>query len=99
MLLIPPLLVNNSFETDFKEKANLFEIFFCKQCTRVANGWSLPPSLATPNETLSSLEIIASDIEKIIQTLNVNKAHSHGKIAMRMLKICESDISNHFFDF
>ena len=26
--LIPPLLVNNSFVTDFKEKANLFNEFF-----------------------------------------------------------------------
>ena len=30
--LIPPLLVNNSFVTDVKEKANLFNEFFCKQC-------------------------------------------------------------------
>ena len=29
--LIPPLLVNNSFVTDFKEKANLFNEFFRKQ--------------------------------------------------------------------
>ena len=66
---ILPLLVNNSFVTDFKEKANLFNEFFCKQCTPVANDSTLPTLLETPNETLFSLEIIASDIAKIIKAL------------------------------
>ena len=56
---IPLLLVNNSFVTDFKEKANLFNESFCKQCTPVANDSTLPTLLETPNETLYSLEIIA----------------------------------------
>ena len=47
--LIPPLLVNNSFVTDFKEKANLFNEFFCKQCLPVANDCALPTLLETPN--------------------------------------------------
>ena len=63
--LIPPLLVNNSFVTDFKEKANLFNEFFCKQCTPVANNSTLSTLLETPNETLSSLEIIASDTKNL----------------------------------
>ena len=57
--LIPLLLVNNSFVADFKEKANLFNEFFCKQCTPVANDSTLPTLLETPNESLYSLEIIA----------------------------------------
>ena len=56
--LIPPLLVNNSCVTDFKEKADLCNDFFCKQCTPVANNSTLPTLLETRNETLSSLEII-----------------------------------------
>ena len=91
--LIPPLLVNNSFVTDFKEKANLFNEFFCKQCTPVANDSTLPTLLETPNETLSSLEIIASDIGKIIKALKVNKAYGHDEISIRMLKLCESAIT------
>ena len=78
--LIPPLLVNNSFVTDFKEKTNVFNEFFCKQCTPVANDSTSPTLLETPNETLSSIEIIASDIGKIIKALKVNKAHSHDEI-------------------
>ena len=52
--LIPPLLVNNSFVNDFKEKTNLLNDFFCKQCTPAANDSTLPPLLETPNETFSS---------------------------------------------
>ena len=87
------LLVNNSFVTDFKEKANLFNEFFCKQCLPVANDSALPTLLETPNETLSSLEIIASDIRKIIKALKVNKTHGHDEISIWMLKLCESAIT------
>ena len=97
--LIWLLLVNNSFVTDFKEKANLFNEFFCKQCTPVANDSTLPTLLETPNETLSSLEIIASDIGKIIKALKVNKAHGHNEISIRMLKLCELAILNRFIWF
>ena len=76
--LIPLPLINNSFVTDFKEKANLFNEFFCKQCTPVANDSTLLTLLETPDVTLSSLEIIASDIGNIIKALKVNKAHGHG---------------------
>ena len=91
--LIPPLLVNNSCVTDFKEKADLCNDFFCKQCTPVANNSTLPTLLETRNETLSSLEIIASDIGKIIKALKVNKDHGHDEISIRMLKLCESAIT------
>ena len=53
-----------SFVTNFKEKANLFNEFFCKQCTPVANNSILSTLLETPNETLSSLEI-ASDTKNL----------------------------------
>ena len=79
------LLVNNSFVIDFKEKANLFYNFFCKQYTPVANDSTLTPLLETPNETLSSLEVIASNIGKIIKAVNVNNAHGHDEISIRML--------------
>ena len=91
--LIPPLLVNNNFVTDFKEKANLFNEFFCKQCTPVANDSTLPTLLETPSKTLFSLEIIASDIGKIIKALKVNKAHGHGETSIRILKLRESAIT------
>ena len=59
----------------------------------VASDDTLPALLETPNETLSSLQIIASDIGKIIKALKVNKAHGHGEISFSMLKLCESAIT------
>ena len=86
-------LTGLDFATDFKEKANLFHELFCKQCIPVANDSSLSTLLETPNKTLSSLEIIASDIGKTIKALKVNKAHGHDEISIRMLRLCESAIT------
>ena len=33
--VIPPLFHNNKFVTDFKEKAELFNSFFAKQCSLI----------------------------------------------------------------
>ena len=67
--------------------------FFGKQCTPVANDTTLPTLLETPSKTLFSLEIIASDIGKIIRALKVNKAHGHNEISIMMIKLCESAIT------
>ena len=53
--------------------------------------------LETQDETLSSLEIVASDIQKIIKALKVNKTHGHDKIPITILKLCESAISEPFY--
>ena len=93
---IPLLLVNNSYVTDFKEKADLFNEFFLQEnfkCTPIANDSTLPTLLETPNETLPFLQTIASDIRKFIKALKVNKAHGHDEISIRMLKLCESAIT------
>ena len=66
---------------------------FRKQCTPVTSDSTLPTLLETPNETLSSIEIIASDIGKIMKALKVNKAHGYDEISIRMLKVCESAIT------
>ena len=40
--LIPPILINNSFITDFKEKANIFNLYFVNQCNIIDNGSTIP---------------------------------------------------------
>ena len=45
------------------------------------------------NKRLFVLNIKKNDILKIIRKLNVNKAHGHDDISIRMLKICDSVIT------
>lgn len=54
-----------------------------KQCTPLAKDCTLVPLLETPNETLFSFEIAASDIDKIIKVLenHVNKVHGDNEIS------------------
>ena len=68
-------------------------IFVWKQCTPVANDSTLPTLLETANESLSPIEIIASDTGKIIEAIKVNKPHGYDQISIRMLKLCESAIT------
>ena len=42
---IPPLLHQDKFVTDFKEKANIFNNFFADQCSIVTNNSELPATL------------------------------------------------------
>ena len=91
--LIPPLFHENKFVTDYKEKVELFNAFFAKQCSLVNNSSKLPSHLhyLTDNR-LSSVSFSQDGIDKIIQNLDPNKAHDHDNISIRMLKICGSSI-------
>ena len=87
--VIPTLFHSNKFVTDFKEKAELFNSFFAKQCSLIKNGSKLPPRVHfLTDKRLSTVKFVSNDILKIIQNLNPNKAHGHDKISIWMLKIC-----------
>ena len=91
--IIPPLLYENRFIADFKEKAQLFNIFFSKQCSLIPNNSSLPADVNyITDKRLSTVTFSARDIGKIIQNLDSNKAHGHDNLSIRMLKICGDSI-------
>ena len=69
--LIPHLYFENRFITDFKEMAELFNCFFSKQCSLLADDSKFPTSLSFRTDKRFSVE----DIGKIIQGLDHNKAH------------------------
>ena len=79
--------------TDFKEKTELFNSIFAKQCSLIKNSSKLPSHLhyLTDNR-LSSVRFSQDDIAKITQNLDPNKAHGHDNITIHMLKICGSSI-------
>ena len=91
--LIPSLFHENRFITDFKEKAELFNSFFSNQCSLLKNCSKRPtnPRYVT-DKRLCTINFTADNIEKIIVSLNSNKAHGHLHISMRMLKICGDTI-------
>ena len=83
----------NKFVIDFKEKAELVNAFFAKQCSLIKNNSKLSSDLhyLTDNR-LSSLSFSQDSIAKIIQDLDPNEAHGHDNISICMLKIRGSSI-------
>ena len=62
-------------------------MFFIKNCCK------LPASLRyATDKRLRTINFTTNNIEKIIVSLNPNKAHGHDNISIRMLKICGNTI-------
>ena len=81
--VIPPLFHSNRFVTDFKEKAEIFNSFFAKQCSLIKNESKLPPRLHFLTEKrLSTVNFVNNDILKITQNLNPNKAQHSDVVNM-----------------
>ena len=91
--IIPPLFYENRFITDFKEKVQLFNVSFSKQCFLIPNNSSLSADVNfITDKHLSIVTFSARDIGKIIQSLDSNKAHGHDELSIYMLKICGDSI-------
>ena len=89
----PQIYHNNNYITDFKEKAQIFNGFFAKQCTLVENSSKLPTnSFKRTNNLFSTISFTKDDIAKIIKNLNPNKVHGFDMISIRMIKICGESI-------
>ena len=91
---IPPLLINNKLESDFKTKANYFNSFFASKCTPLINNSTLPNSLQDVSAArLSSFSFDEEVILKIINALNIIKAHGHDDISIRMIKLSRKSVA------
>ena len=88
-----PLLHQDKFVTDFKEKANIFNNFFANQCSIVRNNSGrLVTITKKTHECLSTINFSTDHILKVIRNLDPNKAHGHDMISIRMIKICDTSI-------
>ena len=87
--VIPPMFYNNNFIFDFKEKSELFNEYFSKQCLLIQNKSTIP-SFFTPltHNILSSFQFTAEEFKSIINKLDPNKARGHDMISICMIKLC-----------
>ena len=84
--LIPLLLVNDKIVSDFTEKANLFNVFFSSHCTPISRN-------SVNRQKINKIKLNKDDILKIIRNLNVNKSYGPNDISIRMLKVCDSVVT------
>ena len=94
--LILPLLIDDKFVTDIQAKANILNKFFADQCTPLKNNSMLPTNqLFITQAMLRSLDFNEGQILKIIRALNINKAHVHSDISIRIIKIRDESFNNY----
>ena len=71
----------------------MFNSFFANQCSIIDNGSEITSFLhPITDKSLSNITFTEKDIEKVIQSLDPNKAHGHDMISIRVLKICGKSI-------
>ena len=71
----------------------LFSCFFAKQCSIITNSSELPFELCKKaDKSISTITFISDDIATLIQNLDPNKAHGHGMLSIRMLKLSGKSI-------
>ena len=91
--IIPPLLINNKLKSNFKIKANYFSSFFASKCSPLINNSTITNSLKYGSTArFSSFCFSEKVILKIINALNINKAHSHDGVSIRMIKLCSKSV-------
>ena len=89
----PPWL--GSFVSDFQEKVNISNSFFAKQCTLVSNNSVLHSEFTyMMEEHIHSVTLSESDVIKMIRVLDVNEAHGHDNISVRMIKLCTNSVAH-----
>ena len=91
--VIPPLFLNNKFVSDFSEKAEVFNLFFTKQCSPIVNSSELPDdSMPMIANSISSIQFLERDLLNLVRLLDPSKSHGFDGISIRMIKICDASI-------
>ena len=90
---IPPILYNNKFVVNCKEKACLFNEYFLEQCKPIANNSVLPDYINYKTESkLTTIIFSNDDILSMIRAMNPNKSHGFDNISIRMIQLCGESI-------
>ena len=90
---IPPLLQHNKYVTDFKKKAELFNLFFAEQCSKIDNSSELPLNFFKKTEkSISAITFSCDNIATLIKNRDPSKAHGRDIISICMLELCGKSI-------
>ena len=89
---IPPILLDNKFLVNAKEKACEFIKHFSLQCKPLANSSTLPDLHYLTENKLSTICFTNGDIISLIRGLNKNKSSGSDEISARMLSLCDESI-------
>ena len=90
--IIPPLLENGLFITDFTEKAQIFNDYFILQCTTIDTGSEIPQDAPTPLTLINNFTISEEKILNVIRSRHPNKAHGWDEISVRMMKSADASL-------
>ena len=86
---IPPLLVNNLFILNCREKARYFNDYYSLQSTPVINNNVLPILRFLTNKRIDNVTIGNDEIITLIRKINPNKATGSDGISGQMLLLCD----------
>ena len=89
MPIMPPLLEDGIFITNFAEKAQIFNDYFIQQCTTIDTGSQLPQHIPATITQLNNFVISEEKILNITRSLNPNKAHGWDGISVRTIKVSD----------
>ena len=89
---IPPILFNNLFILNCKEKAKLFNDFFSKQCKLISNSSTLPKFYYHTDKRFDTVIIQNDEILSLIRNINTNKASGSDDISGQMLRLCDDSV-------
>ena len=89
---IPPILVNNMFIINCKEKAKHFNDFFSKQCTPIINSSVLPVLNFLTEKRTDHITIKNDEIISLIRKINPGKASGSDGISGQMLLLCDDSV-------
>ena len=90
---IPPIFDNNTYITNFQQKAKIFNDYFVDQCKNHDNGSILPEFISMTESSISHVDTNIDKIVAIIQKYSANKAHGCDEISVAMLKLCAAEVA------
>ena len=89
---IPPLLVNNLFILNCRDKARYFNDYFSQQCKPVINNSVLLILMCLTNKRIDHVTIKNDEIISLIGKIDPNKATGSDRISGQMFRLCDDSV-------